>query len=86
MSQAEIQKCKDCAQGYTIEENAAYPDHVELCPLHASTAELLGALRVALPIVESVYLDSCEGGNEGRYFEDLQKIKAALAASEGKKL
>lgn len=37
--------CKDCRQGYTMSGFAAYPDHIELCPLHAAASYMLDALR-----------------------------------------
>lgn len=46
--------CKNCKQGYTKEGYAAYPDHIELCPLHAVVPELLAACKNALSYIESL--------------------------------
>lgn len=40
--------CKNCKQGHTKEGYAAYPDHIELCPLHAAAEDLLEACKFAL--------------------------------------
>ena len=36
--------CKNCKQGYTREGYSMYPDHIELCPIHAAAPEMLEAL------------------------------------------
>lgn len=74
--------CRECKQGYTHEAgiNAAYPDYIELCPLHAAAPELLEAAKEVLllaarqmPIVN--------------YAEDNRKLtvlKDAIAKAEGR--
>lgn len=91
MSQAEIQKCTDCKQGYTavyVDENdhskggGAYPDHIELCSLHASAGQLREAVR-QIGQVARRKLVGREAGAEAR--QVIRAIAdAALAASEGK--
>jgi hypothetical protein len=69
--------CQNCA---TL---CATLDDVE-----AERDALLAALKEALPLVESVYLDEYDKDRKSEftqaYFEQLERHKAAIAAAEGK--
>jgi hypothetical protein len=64
-------KCRDCKQGYSVEGRAAYPDHVELCPLHAAAPALLA-------LVEKYRAEAIAQGAD---VEDVAEIDAALKAA-----
>lgn len=81
----EIGRCIDCKQGYTKEGYAAYPDHIELCSLHAAAPKLLEALKenIYSAIGAEMVCNDC-GSEEDEPHEPHCELGQLIAEAEGR--
>ena len=79
-------QCPNCKQGYTREGYAAYPDHIELCRLHAAAPELLEACKTARKVSAELFaeLGHKRACNWGIVNDGLIKLDKAIASAEGR--